>query len=262
MVRDATVIIPARMGSVRFPGKVLADRTGWPLIRHVYERAGQAQRAARVVIATDDERVLAAVRGFGGECVLTGEHPNGTSRIAEAAGKLGLAEDAVVVNAQGDEPELEPALIDEAVRMLEKSGAPMATAAVRFGPGEDARNPNFVKVVLGADGSALYFSRSVIPFERDGEGAGDGAGGGGGGVRPLKHIGLYVYRRRFLDEYLRLSPTALEATEQLEQLRALYHGKRIGVAVVDIATHGGIDTPGQYDAFVARWEAQRGNAVL
>jgi 3-deoxy-manno-octulosonate cytidylyltransferase (CMP-KDO synthetase) len=246
-MQRATVIIPARLGSTRFPGKVLADRTGRPLIQHVYERAAQARCAARVVIATDDERVRRAVEAFGGECILTREHPNGTSRLAEAARTLGLSADAVVVNAQGDEPELEPQLVDAAVAVLERSGAPMATAAVPFGPDEDASNPNLVKVVLAQDDTALYFSRALVPFPRE--------AGQTGAVRLLKHVGLYVYRRSFLDEYLALPESPLENTEQLEQLRVLYHGRRIAVAVLDIATSGGIDTPEQYEAFVARWRA-------
>jgi 3-deoxy-manno-octulosonate cytidylyltransferase (CMP-KDO synthetase) len=245
---SATVIIPARLGSTRFPGKVLADRTGKPLIQHVYERARLARCASRVVIATDDERVRAAVLRFGGECVMTSpDHPNGTSRLAEAARTLGLGSSDLVVNAQGDEPELEPQLIDAAVDLMQSSGAPMGTAAVPFTPGEDVANPALVKVVLAADGSAMYFSRSVIPHNRD--------AGHASPVRPLKHIGLYVYLRSFLDAYLRLQQTQLETTEQLEQLRVLFHGHRISVAVLDIRTHGGVDTPDQYDAFVARWRA-------
>lgn len=244
----ATVIIPARMASTRFPGKVLADRTGKPLIQHVWERARLARCAARVVIATDDPRVLEAARRFGAECVLTSpDHLNGTSRLAEAATTLKLSNHEIVVNAQGDEPELEPTLIDAAVEALVSAGAPVATAAVPFGPDEDAANPNLVKVVLAGDGTALYFSRALIPYERD---------PGRGRVQPLKHLGLYVYRRSFLDEYLRLPTTDLEATEQLEQLRILYHGRKIAVAVADVRTFGGIDTPEQYEAFVARWRAR------
>jgi 3-deoxy-manno-octulosonate cytidylyltransferase (CMP-KDO synthetase) len=242
---QATVIIPARMGSSRFPGKVLASATGRPLIQHVYDRARLARSAARVVIATDDARVREAVLGFGGECILTSpEHPNGTSRIAEAARTLGLAADAIVVNAQGDEPELEPALIDAAVAALETSAADAATAAIPFGAGEDVGNPNLVKVVIGGDGCALYFSRAPIPHPRD---------AGSAPVAPLKHVGLYVYRRRFLDEYLALAETPLERTEQLEQLRILWHGRKIAVAVAEVQSHGGIDTPEQYQAFVERW---------
>jgi 3-deoxy-manno-octulosonate cytidylyltransferase (CMP-KDO synthetase) len=243
------VIIPARMASTRFPGKVLADRTGRPLIQHVWEAARRAASAERVVIAADDERVERAARDFGAECVLTRtDHPNGTSRLAEAAAKLGLKADAVVVNVQGDEPELEPSLVDAAVGALETARTPMATAAVPFGPDEDARDPNLVKVVVRADGRAMYFSRASIPAARD-----------GGGVRPLKHVGLYVYRRPFLDTYLSLAETELEKTEKLEQLRVLWHGHDIAVAVRDIRTHGGIDTPEQYEAFVRRW-TRRGGA--
>jgi 3-deoxy-manno-octulosonate cytidylyltransferase (CMP-KDO synthetase) len=242
------VIIPARMASSRFPGKVLADRTGKPLIRHVYEAAGAAASAQRVVIATDDARVAAAAAGFKAECVMTrADHPNGTSRLAEAASKLGLPADAIVVNAQGDEPELEPSLIDAAVGAL--AGCPMATVAVPFSPDEDPRNPNLVKVVVRADGRAMYFSRALIPLARDGPGA--------GAVRPLKHIGLYAYRRLFLDTYVTLPESPLERTEQLEQLRVLWHGHDIAVAVRDVRTFGGIDTPEQYEAFVARWKSRR-----
>jgi 3-deoxy-manno-octulosonate cytidylyltransferase (CMP-KDO synthetase) len=245
---EATVIIPARMGSTRFPGKVLASATGRPLIQHVYQRAQLARCARRVVIATDDSRVRDAVLSFGGECIMTSaDHPNGTSRIAEAAQLLGLPAEAVVVNAQGDEPELEPSLIDEGVQALLKSQAPVATAAIPFADGEDAGNPNLVKVVVGGDGCALYFSRALIPFQRD---------PGSERVRPLKHVGLYIYRRGFLDEYLGLTETLLERTEQLEQLRILGHGRKIAVAVVNASSFGGIDTPEQYHAFVARWKSR------
>ena len=243
---QAVVVIPARMGSTRFPGKVLADATGRPLIQHVYEAAGRATTAGRVVVATDSERVAAAVRGFGGEAVLTGEHPNGTSRLAEAARLLGLAPDAIVVNVQGDEPEIEPSAIDEAVGALVDSGSPAATVAAPFAPGEDPRSPNLVKVVRRGDGTAMYFSRALIPFDRDGTGA----------ARPLRHVGLYVYRREFLDRYLSLAPAETEKAEQLEQLRILHHGFAIAVAVVHAGGFGGIDTPEQYEAFVSRWRAR------
>lgn len=245
----ATVIIPARLGSTRFPGKVLADRTGRPMIRHVYEAASRSTTAARVVVATDSERVRDAVRAFGGESVLTGEHPNGTSRLAEAARILALEPDAVVVNVQGDEPELEPTLIDAAAEALTRGPAPMATVAIPFHTGEDPHDPNLVKVVLRPDSTALYFSRALIPFPRD---AADT------NLRALKHVGLYAYRRSFLDTYLALPPTDLERTEQLEQLRVLAHGHSIAVAVRDVPSFGGIDTPEQYEAFVRRWNTQPG----
>jgi 3-deoxy-manno-octulosonate cytidylyltransferase (CMP-KDO synthetase) len=241
----ATVIIPARMGSTRFPGKVLASATGKPLIQHVHDAAARAECAERVIVATDDERVRAAVVAFGGVCVMTrADHPNGTSRIAEAAASLGLSGDSIVVNVQGDEPELEPTVIDRAVSALERTGAPVATVAQPFGEGESPADPNLVKVVLRCDGTAMYFSRALIPHVRD---------SGADGVTPLKHLGLYVYRRAFLDGYLKLQPTELEKKEQLEQLRILYHGHAIAVAVVEGRGFGGIDTPEQYDAFVKRW---------
>lgn len=242
-------IIPARLGSTRLPGKVLLDRTGKPLIQHVWESARCAKSLSRVVIATDDQRVLATCRGFGAEAVLTrADHPNGTSRLSEAAAAIGLNDHDLVVNVQGDEPEVEAEAIDAAVHAFlhaEKSarGASIGTVAVPFQPGEDPRDPNCVKVVVGLDGCALYFSRSLIPFDRDNRGGPDAAA--------LRHVGLYVYRRGFLDRYLAMAPTALERAEQLEQLRALQHGHRIAVATVAQARQG-IDTPEQYEAFVRR----------
>lgn len=247
-------IIPARLGSTRLPGKVLLDATGKPLIRHVWEAARGAARVRRVVIATDDRRVLEAATAFGAEAVLTRtDHPNGTSRLSEAAGLLGLASEDLIVNVQGDEPELEPGAIDAAVDALlaaerRPAGCAIGTVAVPFQPGEDPRDPNCVKVVLGLDGRALYFSRASIPFDRDGKGGSDAA--------MLRHVGLYVYRRAFLDQYVALPATPLERAEQLEQLRALQHGFGIAVAVQPSAQVG-IDTPEQYEAFVARFKAGR-----
>jgi len=247
---DATIIIPARLGSTRFPGKVLANRTGWPLIRHVYEAVRGARSAKRIVVATDDQRVMDAVKAFGGEAVMTSaDHPNGTSRLAEAARVLGLGPDEIVVNAQGDEPEMEPAIIDEAVGALVRSGAPVATAATPMGAGERIDDPNIVKVVVRADGCAMYFSRARIPFVRDAT--------SGPHARPLRHVGLYVYRRSFLDHYLGLETTLIERTEMLEQLRILHHGHAIAVAIYHGATRPGIDTPEQYDGFVKRWNERK-----
>jgi 3-deoxy-manno-octulosonate cytidylyltransferase (CMP-KDO synthetase) len=252
---SAVAIIPARLGSTRFPAKVLAARTGKPLIQHVWESTRLAGSLARVVIATDDQRVMNAARSFGAEAVLTSpDHPNGTSRLAEAAAKLGLAADAIVVNVQGDEPELFPSVIDDSVSALLRGesggggGAAIATAATPMSASERADDPNIVKVVLARDGSALYFSRSRIPFDRD------GVGGGGSNVRCLRHIGLYVYRRDTLERYAQLPPSPLEQAEKLEQLRALENGLRIAVAIVrpEATGGGGIDTPEQYDAFVRR----------
>lgn len=254
----AVAIIPARLGSTRLPGKVLLERTGRPLIRHVWESARSASTLARVVIATDDQRVLEVSRAFGAEAVLTrSDHPNGTSRLAEAAAVLGLPDEELIVNVQGDEPEVEPDAIDGAVAALvdaERSarGASIGTVATPFSPGEDPRDPNCVKVVRGLDGCALYFSRALIPHDRDA--AKDPAS------RPLRHVGLYAYRRGFLDAYIRLPSTPLECSEQLEQLRALEHGHRIAVAMRPSARVG-IDTQEQYEAFVARWNASSRRGV-
>lgn len=250
-MRDAVAIIPARLGSTRFPGKVLAAETGQPLILHVAQRAQQARTVARVVVATDAEAVSRALQGSGIEVVMTrDDHPNGTARLAEAADKLGLADDAVVVNVQGDEPEIDPALIDETVEATVRSGEQMGTLASPFRTGEDPRNPNIVKVVLRdhPDGvaRAVYFSRALIPFYRDGAGLGHPP------VGPLKHAGLYVYRRAALDRFVAMPESGLERTEKLEQLRAVEAGWAIAV-VVRPFEHVGIDTPDQYAAFVARW---------
>ena len=241
----AVAIIPARLGSTRFPRKVLADRTGKPLIQHVWERARLARSVSRVVIATDAGEVRDAAHGFGAECVLTrGDHSNGTSRLAEAAALLDLEADRIIVNVQGDEPELEPGTIDAAVDALTRSGTPMSTCAAPFSNGEDAADPNVVKVVRRPDGTALYFSRSLIPFDRDRTRGPDSTA--------YRHIGLYAYRRAFLDQYLALESTPLERCEQLEQLRVLEHGRQIAVAIVAEA-RAGIDTPEQYEAFVRRF---------
>ncbi|MBK7405292.1 MAG: 3-deoxy-manno-octulosonate cytidylyltransferase [Phycisphaerales bacterium] len=239
----AVALIPARLGSTRFPRKALASETGKPMVVHVREAAERAASIGRVVVATDAEEIAAVVRDRGGEAVMTsGAHPNGTSRLAEAATLLGLDDETVVVNVQGDEPEIDPALIDLAIAAHAASGAEVATIASPFGPGQSPLDPNIVKVVLDARGRALYFSRSPIPFDRD----------GACGVCPLKHVGLYVYRAGFLRRYVLMPETPLERAERLEQLRVLEHGCSIAVGVAE-AHHIGIDTPAQYAAFVARW---------
>ncbi len=247
----ALAVIPARYGSTRFPGKPLADRTGKPLIRHVVERVRMARGIGRIVVATDDPRIADAVRSFGCEAQMTGEHPNGTSRIAEVVSKLGshVAADDLIVNVQGDEPEIEPRVIEELIEGLSRDpDAPMATLAADFAADEDPCNPNIVKLVVsrseGPAGSrlrALYFSRALIPFDRDSTGA----------ARPLKHPGLYAYRRDFLLKYVTLPATPCEQAEALEQLRALEHGYAIAVIKTEVRHHG-IDTPQQYEAFVRR----------
>jgi 3-deoxy-manno-octulosonate cytidylyltransferase (CMP-KDO synthetase) len=242
----AAAVVPARFASSRFPGKPLADLTGKPMIVHVLERAAECRTVGRIVVATDDERILRAVQAVGFEARMTrADHPNGTSRIAEVAGTL---EEDLVVNIQGDEPQIEPALVDRTVELLaSRPDVPMATLVSPFAPGEDPSNPNVVKCVRAADGRALYFSRSLVPYDRD---------RAPGAARPMKHVGLYVYRREFLRTFAALAPTPLERTESLEQLRVLEHGHSILCAEGE-AHFTGIDTPEQYAAFVERMRGRR-----
>ncbi|MBL9149820.1 MAG: 3-deoxy-manno-octulosonate cytidylyltransferase [Phycisphaerae bacterium] len=250
-------VIPARYGSTRFPGKVLVAESGKPLIQHVVEATRRSTRLGRVIVATDDERVRSAVLGFGGEVVMTrADHPNGTSRIAEAAADLEGVD--LIVNVQGDEPSMEPALIDAAIDAIDHDpDANVSTIASPFAPGEDWTNPNVVKVVLDARRRAIYFSRAPIPCWRDE--ARDRAADPNAAppARPLKHVGLYVYRRPFLDTFVRLAPTPLERTEQLEQLRVLEHGFTIAVAIGH-APFQGIDTREQYEEWLRRRSRESG----
>lgn len=241
---QAVAVIPARYASTRFPGKPLADKTGKPLIQHVVEQVRLAKTVSRIIVATDDQRIADAVHAFDGEAVMTrDDHPNGTARIAEVAAGLIPAPD-IVLNVQGDEPDIEPDVIDQLVRgLIADADAPMATLASPFADDEDPANPNIVKLVLDQRGRAMYFSRSLIPHDRDSR-----------GITPLKHPGLYAYRRDFLLTYVTLPATPCEEAEQLEQLRALEHGYPIAV-IQTITRHHGIDTPQQYDAFVARHNA-------
>jgi len=238
-------VIPARYASTRFPGKVLAARTGKFLVQHVHERVSQTSSVDRVIIAADDDRVVEAVRSFGGEVVMTRrDHVSGTDRAAEVA--AGLDESVgILVNVQGDEPEIEPEHIDRLVGVLgERTDCEMATLACPFPKDIDPTDPNCVKVVLDQAGRALYFSRSPIPHPRE-------TAGQPPGYDWLLHLGIYAYRRPFLETYHGLEPTSLEGCEKLEQLRVLEHGYRIAVGVVDRAT-AGIDTPDEYEAFVRR----------
>ncbi len=259
---SVVALIPARLGSTRFPRKALADETGTPLVVHVCERAREAPSVERVVVATDAEEIATAVRTAGFEAVMTGEHPNGTSRLVEASRVLGLSPGDVVVNVQGDEPEIEPGVIDAAVGALRvepgsaygadagRRRAAVGTVASPIAPGDDPADPNVVKVVLGAPARAsdvapaLYFSRAAIPHDRDGD----------GGARWLRHVGIYAYLVETLGGYASMDETPLERAERLEQLRWLEHGLPIAVAVRE-SSHAGIDTPEQYRAFVERRRA-------
>jgi 3-deoxy-manno-octulosonate cytidylyltransferase (CMP-KDO synthetase) len=239
------VVIPARHGSQRLPGKPLLRSTGKYLIQHVYERACQS-RADRVVVATDDPRIRAAVEGFGGEVAMTRrDHPSGTDRVAEVANNIDAD---VIVNLQGDEPMVEPAAIDLLFGLLEKEpNADLATLATPLRSIEQWRNPNCVKVVCDRLGRALYFSRSPVPYVRDGE-----PDFGKSPGEFLLHLGLYAYRRPVLFRLAAAAPEPLETFEKLEQLRALALGYRIHVGRVETAA-GGVDTFEDYQRFVEQY---------
>ena len=231
------VIIPARYASSRFPGKPLADIAGRPMVVRVCERAGQSG-AASVHAATDDERIAAAVRAAGHGCVMTrADHPSGTDRIAEAATTLKLENQAIVVNVQGDEPLIPPKLIAEVAALLDRlKDASVSTACHAIHDERSLASPNVVKVVMDAQGYALYFSRSRIPYPREEGGA------------CYRHAGIYGYRVDFLKRYATLAPSPLETTEALEQLRVLWHGHRIAVAVSETDVAPGVDTPQDLEA--------------
>lgn len=230
---EVTAIIPARWASTRFPGKPLVNLRGKPLVQHVWERANRAKRVGRVIIATDDMRIAEAAFDFGAEVALTSpKHPTGTDRLAEVAGKLTSA--AIILNVQGDEPDIAPSTIDRLVGALQDDpGLGMVTAANPVTDLADVQNPHVVKVVTDLAGRALYFSRSVIPHDRDGR----------RGIRYLRHQGIYGYRRQVLLAFVKWKPTPLEQAEKLEQLRALEHGIAIGVIVVRRGSVG-VDVPG------------------
>ena len=232
-----SVIIPARYASTRFPGKPLADLAGKPMVVRVCERAAKSGAAA-VHVATEDRRIAQAVERAGFAAVMTSaEHASGTDRIAEAAKKLKLKRNQVVVNVQGDEPLISPRLIREVGTLLERRrDASVATACHAIHDAAALVNPNVVKVVLDAAGYALYFSRSQIPYPRE------------PGATCYRHAGIYGYRVGFLKRYTRLEPSPLEQSEALEQLRVLWHGYRIAVAVSKAEIPPGVDTPQDLDA--------------
>lgn len=236
-----TVLIPARLASTRLPDKPLADIGGLPMVVRVAQRAEQSG-AAQVVVAADSARIADACSRHGVRAVLTrADHPSGSDRLAEACEQLGLDGDDLVVNVQGDEPLIDPALIDAVAALLrERSQASMSTAAHPIASVEDFRNPNVVKVVLQADGLALYFSRAPIPWWRDGFAQGVTALPQ---PAPLRHVGIYGYRAGFLRAFPRMPQAPVESCEALEQLRALWHGHRIAVHVTAHAPGAGVDTP-------------------
>ncbi len=240
MAKKVLVIIPARYASTRLPGKPLIKLAGKPMIRHVYERASQAD-VNQVVVATDDERIARAVKDFGGEAIMTSpNHPSGTDRVAEAAARLG---GDLIINVQGDEPLLDPNSINRALMPLKADDSiEMGTLAHPITDPDDLLNANVVKVVCDRRGFALYFSRSPIPFDRDQFGAKlDESTIKSIPDSMMRHVGLYVYRSDFLQHFAKLPPTPLEKLESLEQLRALEHGHRIRVETIKQAVVG-VDT--------------------
>lgn len=261
------IVIPARFASTRFPQKMLVAETGWPLIRHTYEQAKKASRAQRVVIATDDDRIAEAIKAFGGDFVMTDpNHATGTDRLAEVAEKH-LSDMDLIVNVQGDEPELEPEKIDALIELYAAADADMATLVCPFpsdktsGSGSPL-DPACCKAVLGAPVyrksaqtdtiigyDALYFSRSPIPYARDTNGE---------IINPadyFMHIGIYAYAPQFLKAYVRMPQGRLEKMEKLEQLRVLENGYKIVAGIVQNATPG-IDTAEDYKAFLQRWKGK------
>ena len=237
------IVIPARYCSSRFEGKVLANDTGKFLVQHTYERALRAKTVEKVFIATDSEKVLKACKSFGADCVMTSaDHQSGTDRIAEAAKDIDAE---VLINLQADEPEIDPEDIDYVASLvLDNPSADMATLAAEFDNQEQVIDPNVVKVVVDKQGRAIYFSRSVIPYDRQ-------SGGLGKADQYLRHLGIYAYRKEALLKFTSLEPSFLERAEKLEQLRAIENGFTIIAGKVKHSWDG-IDTPQQYAEFVKR----------
>jgi 3-deoxy-manno-octulosonate cytidylyltransferase (CMP-KDO synthetase) len=236
-----SVLIPARLASTRLPNKPLADIAGLPMVVRVAERAALS-KATQVVVAADDPAIVDACRVHGVQAVLTRQdHPSGSDRLAEACERLGLDGEARVVNVQGDEPLIDPTLIDACASLLdERPDCMVSTVAHPISDVADFANPNVVKVVLDAAGRALYFSRACIPWWRDGNAGGVSALPS---PAPLRHVGIYGYRAGFLRRFPQLSPAPVERIESLEQLRVMWHGERIAVHVSATAPGVGVDTP-------------------
>jgi len=237
-----SVVIPARYASTRFPGKPLADIAGKPMIQHVYERALLSE-AERVIVATDDQRIADVATGFGAEvCMTRADHPSGTDRLQEVVHKLGFYADDIVVNVQGDEPLIPPRVINQVAHNLKaESGAGIATLSEPITDIESLLNPNVVKVVSDTRGMALYFSRAPIPWPRDAFAKDPTAMPSGYSWQ--RHIGIYAYRVKMLNEFVRWEPAPIEETECLEQLRAMWNGAKIHVDVADELPPAGVDTP-------------------
>ncbi len=251
-----TVVIPARYASTRLPGKPLLDIAGKPMIQRVYEQA-QKSEANRIIIATDDQRIAEAAQGFGAEvCMTSAEHPSGTDRLQEVATQLGFYADDIIVNVQGDEPLIPPRLINQVAHNLAADPtAGISTLCEQITEVDAVHNPNVVKVVTDTNGYALYFSRATIAWARDSFAE---------NLQQLppsplyRHIGLYGYRMKMLNDFVRWAPAPIEQAEQLEQLRALWNGVRIHVAVADEVHPAGVDTPEDLQRVSKLLEAQNG----
>ncbi|GGK68837.1 3-deoxy-manno-octulosonate cytidylyltransferase [Amphritea balenae] len=239
-----SVVIPARFGSSRFPGKPLADIAGKPMVQHVYERAIQSE-AQRVIVATDDQRIADAARGFGAEvCLTSDQHPSGTDRLQEVVHSLGFYADDIVVNVQGDEPLIPPRIINQVAHNLRAvPEASIATLSEPINDLESVLNPNVVKVVADQKGRALYFSRAPIPWPRDQFSDPAGRQVMPQGINFQRHIGIYAYRVKLLNDFVGWAPAPVEETECLEQLRAMWNGAQIHVDVADEQPPAGVDTP-------------------
>lgn len=255
MTTGFVVLIPARLGSSRLPDKPLADIAGLPMVVRVARQAAQSG-AQRVVVAADDVRIVDACAAHDVTAVFTRtDHPSGSDRLAEACDRLGLGDDAVVVNVQGDEPLIDPALVQAVAEELrQRPDCVMSTAAHAIGSVEDFLNPNVVKVVLDRRRTALYFSRAPIAWWRDGMSAGIPAALPS--PPPLRHIGIYGYRAGFLRRFPTMDPAPLERTESLEQLRTLWHGERIAVHVTRLEPGPGVDTPADLERVRALLETR------
>jgi 3-deoxy-manno-octulosonate cytidylyltransferase (CMP-KDO synthetase) len=243
------IIIPARYGASRLPGKPLLDIAGKPMIQRVWEQA-QRSAAAAVVVATDDQRIADCVHGFGGRaCLTSAEHPSGTDRLAEVAEQLGLAADSIVVNLQGDEPLLPPLLLDQVADDLARQpDAAIATLCEPLLSVRQLLDPNVVKLVRNAAGMALYFSRAPMPWQRDGFSTLGPDATISLNDHWFRHIGLYAYRAGFLADFVRWGPAPVERIEMLEQLRALHHGSSIHVGIAAADVPPGVDTPEDLEA--------------
>lgn len=239
-----TVVIPARFASTRFPGKPLADLAGKPMVQHVYERACESE-ANRVIVATDDQRIADVAKGFGAEvCMTSAEHPSGTDRLQEVVSQLGFYADDIVVNVQGDEPLIPARIINQVAHNLKAvPEASIATLSEPITDVESLLNPNVVKVVSSVHGLAMYFSRAPIPWPRDDYETMKTSGQRPDGFDWQRHIGIYAYRVKLLNDFVKWPPAPLEQTESLEQLRAMWHGAGIHVEEASEQPPAGVDTP-------------------